>query len=108
MERSPSAVRTSADGIVSGPSVVCSVSERSRPDGVGVPDASTTRAVAPSLLWMVRAPSSIGPQRWYGECLSHGSGRETRYGTAAPYTSTALAVRPPDVEKYCVLATWPP
>ena len=85
-------------GTCSEPFAVCSVSVRSRPDGVTTPVASTTRASAPSFDCMVRAPSSTGPQRKYGEALSHGSGRDTRYGTLKPNTSAALAVFPPELE----------
>ena len=99
VERRPSAVRTSDAGTVAGPFVVWTTSDRRRPDGVGAADASTTRPSTPSFDCSVRAPSRTGPQRWYGDALSHGSGRETRYGTSNPKTSTALAVLPPDVEK---------
>ncbi len=99
VERRPSAVRTSVAGTDSAPEVVLTTSARRRPDAVAVPVASTTRASMPSLDWTVRAPMSTGPQRWYGDSLSHGSGRETRYGTLKPNTSAALAVLPPEVEK---------
>ena len=55
---------------------------------------------------MLRA---IGPQSWYGEIESYGSGTETRYGTGAEFhTSSIAAVRPPDVEKKYVIAALPP
>ena|SRR5439155_10941067 len=94
--------------MVVGPVVVVSESERRRPEGVGTPTTSRTRALTPSLAWTVRAPIRIGPHVWYGDAASHGSGRETRYGTAIPYTSSALAVLPPDDAKYSVDATLPP
>ena len=48
-----------------------------------------------------------GPQSWCGEIESYGSATETRYGTGSPHTSSADAVRPPDVEKKYVFATSP-
>ncbi len=100
VERSPSAVRTSEAGHCLG--ARCRGERRAIaavPDGVADPVASTTRASAPSFACTVRAPSRTGPHRWYGEALSHGSGRDWRYGTSNPNTSAALAVFPPEVEK---------
>src|SRR6266536_3776583 len=51
--------------------------------------------------------NAMGPQSWYGEIESYGSGTETRYGTAVPQMSCEEAVRPPEVEKKYVFATWP-
>ena len=49
-----------------------------------------------------------GPQSWYGEIESYGSGTDTRYGTGAEFqTSSIAAVRPPEVEKKYVIATLP-
>ena len=39
--------------------------------------------------------------------LHYFPGTETRYGTACPHTSSADAVRPPELEKKYVLATCP-
>jgi hypothetical protein len=99
VERSPRAVRRSETGTASDPAVVCTLSERSLPDGVATPVASMTRAPTSSFDCSVRAPNGSGPQLWCGDSLSHGSGRDTRYGTLNPNTSAALAVLPPDVEK---------
>ena len=81
------------------PLTVTSRSERMCPEGVGTVAASRTRESRSSFAWSVLAPSRTGPQRWLGEAESHGSGRDTRYGTEKPKTSAALAVLPPDDEK---------
>ena len=48
VERRPSAVRTRLAGTLVAPLAVCSVRLRIRPDGVGTPEASSTRAVTSS------------------------------------------------------------
>src|SRR4029453_5655869 len=81
VDRSPRDVRRRVAGTDVGPDVVCTVTVRTRPDVAGPAVACAPRGRTASFDWIVRAPSTTGPQLWYGEALSHGSGRETRYGT---------------------------
>src|SRR5512145_1089897 len=76
VDLSPRAVRRSETGTDSVPAVVVTVSERSLPDGVATPVASMTRPSTPSFDCSVRAPNGSGPQLWWGEALSQGSGRD--------------------------------
>src|SRR5665809_59112 len=96
VDRSPRLLRSRLDGTLVEPVSVWRVSERSRPDGVGTPTASRTRSSTPSFACSVRAPNRNGPHLWCGDALSHGSGRDRRYGTGVPNTSAALAVFPPE------------
>ena len=56
VERSPRLLRSRLAGTLVEPVSVCRVSERSRPEGVGTPTASSTRSSTPSFAWSVRAP----------------------------------------------------
>ena len=40
--------------------------------------------------------TGTGPQSWYGEIVSYGSGTETRYGIGVPVQSAADSVSPPE------------
>ena len=79
-----------------------------------------TRPVALRVIWtLVIGPCSFsaettvlpvtgtGPQLWYGEIVSNGSGTDTRYGTGVPTQSAADSVTPPDVDEKNVVAILP-
>src|SRR2546427_321208 len=78
-----------------------------RPDEFTVVRTSVTAPPRCSVRPSFAPVNGNGPQLWYGEMVSYGSGTETRYGTAVPQTSSDDAVRPPDVEKKNVFATAP-
>src|SRR5690349_50313 len=78
-----------------------------RPDEFSSDCTSTTRPLSLRRFARPVPVYATGPHVWCGEIESYGSGTDTRYGTGAPQTSSADAVRPPDVEKKNVLATWP-
>ncbi len=69
-----------------------------RPAAFGDVVASMIGPVTFSALTIVCAVTGTGPQLWYGEMSSYGSGTETRYGSAVPVQSTLDSVLPPDVE----------
>src|SRR3954463_16560339 len=49
--------------------------------------------------------TGTGPQSWYGETVSYGSGTETRYGIGLPIQFAADSVCPPEVDEKYVVAT---
>ena len=108
VERSPSERRAASPVIVRMPFEPTIVTERTRPDGAAFVRTSSSVPRA----WSRRSSSLAlyrsGPQLWYGESVSYGSGTETRYGRPfEPQTSWTLAVRPPEVEKKNVCARLP-
>ena len=54
------------------------------------------------------AVTGTGPQLWYGDMSSYGSGTETRYGRAVPVQSRLDSVLPPEVDEKYVVAIVPP
>ena len=89
------------------PSGVTAAARVTRPDAPRVVLRSRSGGVTPSCLATALASSAIGPKLWCGEASSYGSATETRYGIARPVASSALSVRPPEVEKKYVVATLP-
>ena len=81
------------------PGVVWSVSERSRPDGVGTPTASSTRALDPELRLQRPCAEQERPPRVVRRRLVPRIRTGDEVGTGVPNTSAALAVFPPEVEK---------
>src|SRR5580765_8465342 len=107
VERRSRAVRTCGPvNVEASPSPPTTVTVCARPDGLGETSMSASGGAILSLLATAEAGNRTGPQSWYGEVVSYGSLTETRYGTAMP-NSLDEAVRPPDVEKYSVSATFP-
>src|SRR5256885_1533088 len=49
-----------------------------------------------SALTTVFPVTGTGPQLWYGEIVSYGSGTDTRYGIGTPCQFAADSVIPPD------------
>src|SRR5712691_9695403 len=100
VERSPSALRIAAPARTSEPFVAVTVAEPTRPDGFGVGARSSTAPGAFSSAPIFAPVNVTGPQVWYGESVSYGSGTETRYGTglARGHSSWIAAVCPPEVE----------
>ena len=92
-------MRSSDPGTLVTPSVVSRRSDRTWPDGVAHARGVEHAGFEAELRLDGARAEEHGYQRWYGDALSHGSGRETRYGTEKPNTSAALAVLPPEVEK---------
>src|SRR5437879_7326453 len=107
VERRPSAFLRAAPSTGRSPSAVTAVRVVTRPDGFTAVRTSVTAPPRCSVRPSFAPVNGTGPQLWYGEMVSYGSGTETRYGTAVPQTSSADAVRPPDVEKKYVFATAP-
>ena len=108
VERRPSAARTcSPVSVACESSAETTVTERTRPEGPFCVSRSAIGAESFSSFAAFAVSTSTGPQSWYGESVSYGSGTETRYGTAVPVASSADAVRPPEVEKKKVSATVP-
>src|SRR6266581_8945983 len=107
VDRSPSRRRRSAPGTTSVLSVPTTLSTLIRPDEFSSGCRSTTRPFIFSTLASFAPVKTSGPQSWCGEIESYGSATEMRYGTGSPQTSSADAVRPPDVEKKYVFATSP-
>ena len=100
VERRPSADRTVAAGTsVWSPAVSTSDSVCTRPEELSDVRASAAARIGTcSALASAAAVNGYGPQLWYGEIVSYGSGTETRYGSAVPQTSPELAVLPPELE----------
>jgi hypothetical protein len=99
VERRPSAARTAEPVTVRSPLAPTSVTERTRPEAAASVRTSSSLPREPSRLPSDVAENRSGPQSWYGESVSYGSGTETRYGTGEPgHTSRTLAVRPPELE----------
>ena len=98
VERRPRAERTFADSMVDSPSAPIAVTDATRPEAFGVVCTSSSRPGLFSAFATFAAGSAIGPQSWYGEIESYGSGTETRYGIGVPHASSAASVRPPEVE----------
>src|SRR5437588_2664639 len=107
VERRPRRVRRSLPGTEVDPFVPTTFSVLIRPEELSSGCRSTTRPGSFRTFASFAPVKANGPQLWYGEMESYGSGTETRYGTASPQTSSADAVRPPDVEKKNVFATSP-
>ena len=78
-----------------------------RPAAFGTAVASVIGPGTFNALLIVCAVTGTGPQLWYGEMSSYGSGTETRYGTAVPVQSRLDSVFPPDVDEKNVVATVP-
>ena len=56
----------------------------------------------------VLALIATGPQLWYGESTSYGSGTDTRYGSGATPQADAIdSVAPPELAEKKVEATLP-
>src|SRR5439155_17222618 len=98
VERRPIAERSVGAVTVSGASGVISVSRLTRPAAFLVVVASVIGPLTLSALLIVCAVTGTGPQLWYGEIVSYGSGTEIRYGRAVPVQSTLDSVSPPEVE----------
>ena len=98
VERRPIAERSVAAETVCGVSGVTRLSLPTRPAAFATVVASVIGPVTLSALLMVCAVTGTGPQLWYGEMSSYGSGTETRYGSAVPVQSTLDSVWPPEVE----------
>src|SRR5690349_13857753 len=107
VDRTPSRVRTLVPGISTVPCDPMTVSVFTRPDELSCACASMTRPFIFRRFASVAPVKATGPHVWCGEIESYGSATDTRYGTGLPQTSSADAVRPPDVEKKKVLATCP-
>src|SRR5215475_9713819 len=109
VERRPITARAVEPLIVFVPFVPTSVSVRTRPEGAASVRTSSRVPRAPSFLPSCAAPNWIGPQLWYGDSVSYGSGTETRYGSGFEpvQTSCTFAVLPPELEKKNVSATSP-
>src|SRR5438046_3296593 len=107
VERTPSSRRTDVGLTETSPWAVTAVSAVTRRDELSVVRRSVTAPPVCRTRPSLAPPNAIGPHVWYGEIESYGSGTDTRYGTAVPQTSSDDAVRPPDVEKKNVFATWP-
>src|SRR5206468_1062374 len=99
VERRPAAARTDAAGTARACSGVVSFSWATRPAGLGVVTTSVTGPVSFNALRSVDAVTGTGPQSWYGDSVSYGSGTDTRYGIAVPVQSALDSVSPPDVDE---------
>src|SRR5512133_2882173 len=110
VESSPSARRKSQPFIVDSPCAPTPVIVSTRPEGPSSSVTSESAPRTPSIRRRRWAETTNGPQRWCGEIVSYGSLTETRYGVAGELgnTSGADAVRPPELEKKYVVATFPP
>src|ERR1019366_5439572 len=84
VERRPIAERSVAADTVSAASGVTRLSSPTRPAAFATVVASVIGPVSLSDLLMVCPVTGTGPQLWYGEMSSYGSGTEMRYGTAVP------------------------
>ena len=98
VERNPIADRSVVAETVCGVSAVTRLSLPTRPAAFATVVASVIGPFTLSALLMVCAVTGTGPQLWYGEMSSYGSGTETRYGSAVPVQSTLDSVCPPEVE----------
>src|SRR3954466_6372875 len=98
VERSPTAERSGGAGTASDCSGVVSFSCATRPAWLGVVVTSRTGPASFSDLSSTVAVTGTGPQSWYGDSASYGSGTDTRYGTEVPVQSALDSVWPPDVE----------
>ena len=92
-------MRTSPAGTVTSPFVPTAVTLVARSDEFTFVRMSTSLPGTFSLAFSIAAVNASGPQSWWGEIESYGSGTETRYGTGWEFqTSPIAAVRPPEVE----------
>ena len=107
VERRPIAVRSFVAGTLTGVNGVTKLSCATRPLPSGVVVASVMPPVSFSAFAIVAEVTGTGPQSWYGEMSSYGSGTDTRYGSAVPVQAWLDSVFPPDVDEKNVVATVP-
>jgi hypothetical protein len=100
-------VRRTEPVTVRSPFVPTKVTVRTRPEGATFARKSATVPGTCSRFARTVALKRIGPQSWYGERVSYGSGTETRYGRGLAFaqTSWTFAVFPPELEKKYVSAS---
>ena len=98
VERRPIAASRDFAEIETVAGTVTKLSFATRPAAFGTVVASVIGESIFSAFAIACAVSGTGPQSWYGEIVSYGSGTETRYGSGVPIQSRLDSVRPPDVE----------
>src|SRR6266498_184463 len=84
VDRSPRRRRRSPPGTATVLLVPTTFSVRMRPDELSWGWRSTIRPDIFSALASFAPVNESGPQSWYGEIESYGSGTDKRYGTASP------------------------
>src|SRR6185437_274405 len=87
VERRPTAVSRAFAETETVAGAVTKLSFATRPAAFGTVVASVIGESIFSALAIVWAVTGTGPQSWYGEIASYGSGTETRYGSDVPIQS---------------------